>query len=168
MRYSGRNTGSDCFFPDRVPGFCESGVHANKKYRLNRLFRENNGFNGDLILQFSGLLTVTFFDTYLSWFFGRFGLQMPLVALYCDHVGEIGFLQGFWRGLGGFYFVGGCQDFSKIFSGNFSHAKKIIFRIFFLLIKFSRDFFAGSKFLFRLAMTGALRSQTIQSGERLE
>jgi hypothetical protein len=61
MRYSGRKSGSDCLFPDRVPGFFESGVHANKKYRLNRLFPENNGFGGDFVLQFIGLFWGHFF-----------------------------------------------------------------------------------------------------------
>ena len=105
MRYSGCNSGSDYLFPDRVSGFCASGVHDHKKYRLNRLFRENNGFSGDFILLFNGLLTVTFFDTYFSRFLGRNAKQMPLVALYFDHVGEIGFrkvFSGFLYGEVGF------------------------------------------------------------------
>ncbi|MDO8873857.1 MAG: hypothetical protein Q7V05_14180 [Methanoregula sp.] len=166
MRYSGRNWGSDCLFPDRVPGFCESDVHANKKYRLNRLFREKNGFSGDLNLQFIGLFWVTFFDTCFRRFLGRNAKQMPLAALYCDHVGEIGVFEGvvtdfvLWRVR--------IQIFQKNVFRKFFSRSKIIYQIFFLLIKISRDFFAGSKFLFHWVMTGALRSQTaLSTKERL-
>ena len=41
MRYSGRNSGSYYIFPGRFPGLDGRGVHANKKYYLNRLFLEN-------------------------------------------------------------------------------------------------------------------------------
>ena len=137
MRYSGLNKGSDCLFPDRVPGFCESGVHANKKYRFNRLFLEKNGFNQYLSLQFNGAFGGHFFDIYFRCFFGRFGLQMPLVARYCDHVGEFWVLKGFGRS-GRFCFVGGCvSGFFK----NISQDRKNFFSVFVLPIKISREFF---------------------------
>ena len=103
-----------------------------------------------------GFLAVTFFDTYFRCFFGRFGLQMPLVARYCDHVGEFWVLKGFWE-FGEILFCGGVRV--RIFQKYFSRPEKY-FPDFFLLKKFPVIFFAGSKFLFCLAMTGALRSQT--------
>jgi hypothetical protein len=48
-----------------------------------------------LILQFSGGLRASGFDTYFRLIFERNGLQMPVVALYRDHVGEFGGLWGF-------------------------------------------------------------------------
>ena len=93
--YSGCNSGFDCLFPDLFPVFCGSSVHRSRKYCLNRLFFQNNRNIRDLRLQFDGLLAITLFDTYSTGFFGRNGLQMPLVAFCCDHVGEIGIWQGF-------------------------------------------------------------------------
>jgi len=91
MIYSEPYTGSDCHFPDPVFSFFERGVHRYKKYGLKWLFPQNNRFNRDLILQFSGLLLLTFFNTYFRGFFSRNGLQIPLVAVYRNHVGEMGF-----------------------------------------------------------------------------
>ena len=99
MMYSGCNSGTDCQFPDLFPDFCGSSVHRPIKYCLKGFFLQNTPKISDLRLQFNGLLVVTFFDTYSTGFFGRNGLQMPLVAFYCDHVGEIGFCRvntGFW------------------------------------------------------------------------
>jgi hypothetical protein len=67
-----------------------SGVHATIKYRFKRLFLENNRFIWDLSLQFSGFLRASNFDKYSKEVFGRNGLQMPLVAHQCDHIGELG------------------------------------------------------------------------------
>jgi hypothetical protein len=55
------------------------------------LFCQNIHFKANKTVQFSGLLRASFFGIYYSWFFGRNGLQMPLVARYRDHVGEMGF-----------------------------------------------------------------------------
>jgi hypothetical protein len=71
-----------------------------------------------LTLQFIGVPVITFFGTYFRRFFGRNGLQMPLVARYCVHVGEMRVLWGFAR----FFLVMGnnsglrknaCTDCSK-------------------------------------------------------
>lgn len=73
-----------------VSDFLKSGVHRYHKYCLNGLFLKNNLFTRDLSLQFNGLLLVTFFSTYLRWFFGRNCAKTPLVADYHNHVGELG------------------------------------------------------------------------------
>jgi len=48
-------------------------------------------------LLFIGPFKGTFFATYFTWFFKRNSLQMPLGAVYCDHVGELVVLGGFLR-----------------------------------------------------------------------
>jgi hypothetical protein len=111
MIYSEPYTGSDCLFPDPVFGFLGRSVHRYKNNCFKGLFLQNNRFTHDFILQFNGVLLITFFDTYFRWFFSRNRLQMPLVADYCDHVGEISFWQdlyGFLVSREGFYFGEKC------------------------------------------------------------
>jgi len=55
-----------------------------------------------LILQFIGVLRASGFDTYFRLIFEMNGLQMPLVPLYRDHLGEFGFFEGIY----GFLVVG--------------------------------------------------------------
>jgi len=103
-RYSGRNTGSDCPFSDLFPGSCGSGVHANRKYRFKWLFLENNRYNRDLSLQFSGLLRVHFFAT-------GFRLKKSLKAAGSPLVPANAITSencGFWQGLSGFF--GRCEE----------------------------------------------------------
>jgi hypothetical protein len=136
MMYSGCYSGSDCQFSDLFPGFFESSVHRSRKYCENRFFLKNSPNFRELCLQFNGLLVVTLFDTYFTWLLGRNGLQMPLVAFYCDHVVEIGIWQGlsgfFWESGNIFLWRGAHPDFSKKVSGNFSHAWKKYFTNLFL------------------------------------
>jgi len=82
-------------FLTRFSGSNGSGVHADRKYRFKWLFLENNDFNRDFAVQFSGLLAASFFSVIISRVFGRNGLQMPLVARCCNHFGELGILAGF-------------------------------------------------------------------------
>ena len=116
MIYSEPDKGSDCLFPDQFSDFFGRGVRRWKNNSFKELFLQNNRFTSDLILQFSGVLRASNFDTYFRWFFKRNGLQMPLVARYCDHVGESGVLWDFAR----FFLSGGdnsglradaCKDF---------------------------------------------------------
>jgi len=83
------------FFRTRFSGSSGSGVHANRKYRLKRLFFENNGFNRDLNLQFSGLLRALFFGHRFYIKKHKKGCRKPSIAHYCDHLGELGILGGF-------------------------------------------------------------------------
>ncbi|MDO8873356.1 MAG: hypothetical protein Q7V05_11610 [Methanoregula sp.] len=109
IHYSEPHTGSDCRFLTPVFGFFGRGVHRYRKYCFKWLFFQKNLFIRDLTLQFIGLLAVTFFDTYFRWFYGRNGLQIPLVAHYCDHVGEFGFYKVF-EGLGIIPVSGGVYE----------------------------------------------------------
>lgn len=93
--YSEPYTGSDCHFHKPVFGFFEYRVPPHKKYCLKWVFPQNNPFNRDFSLQFIGVLLVTFIGTYFTWFFGRNGVQMPLVDMYRIHVGELNVLKGF-------------------------------------------------------------------------
>ncbi|MEI7649606.1 MAG: hypothetical protein WCJ47_07875, partial [Methanomicrobiales archaeon] len=56
------------------------------------LFLQNSPFNRDLILQFSGVLRASDFGTYVRLIFERNCLRYPSIALYRDHVGELGVL----------------------------------------------------------------------------
>ena len=69
---------------------------------------------------------------------------MPLVAFYCDHVGEIGVFQDFYEFFGSLkYFVlweSADPDFSKKISFKFSYSRKIFYN-FFLACKILPGFF---------------------------
>ena len=83
-----------CFWGSRG-----SGVHANRKYRFKRLFIENNRFNRDFGLQFSGLRLVTFFAT-------GFRLKKCLKAAGSPLLPANAITSencGFWQGLSGFF-----------------------------------------------------------------
>ena len=119
------------FFRTGFPGFWRSDVHANRKSRFTRLFIENNGFNQDLTRQFSGHFCGLFFwYIFQVVFWGKRSANALGWPVLCSRRrnGVLGDLNG-WDG---FYFVGefACQYFSNIFSGNFSDARKNIFRIF--------------------------------------
>ena len=89
---------------------------------------------------------------------------LPSIAITSE---KLGFWLGFgWSGRILFCWCV-CPDFvGNVFRKFFSRPKNI-FRIFFLQIKFSRDFLPGFNF-FRLAMTGAFHSQTaLWNEERL-
>ena len=99
MRYSWRNTGSDCQFGDPFSGSRGCGVHADRKYRFKWLFFENIGFNHDLSLQFSGFRLVTFLDTCFRKERVRKAAGSPLLpanAITSENC-------GFWQGLSGFF-----------------------------------------------------------------
>jgi hypothetical protein len=115
------------------------GVNIFKKYRLKRLFSKMKRFKQNKTCLINGLLTASFFGIY-SRFIGRNGLQMPLAARHCDHVGEFGkygILSGFcvavdnsvvWGSLHGFIqkcFWEISVSPGKIFSGKFFARKKI-------------------------------------------
>ena len=60
MIYPEPVAGSVCQCTDPVSGFCGNNVHHENKYRFKWLFVENNDFNRDLCLLFSGLLRALF------------------------------------------------------------------------------------------------------------
>jgi len=98
MRYSWRNTGSDCQFGDPFLGSRGSGVHADRKYRFKWLFFENNRFNQDLNLQFSGLRLVAFLPHSL----GGGGCERLPEARYCPPIRSRWRIVGFGRVCPGF------------------------------------------------------------------
>ena len=69
IHYFEPHTGSDCHFPDPVFGFFGSGAHRYREYCFKQFFLQNNPFNRDLNLQFSGLLRASFLGTELLEFF---------------------------------------------------------------------------------------------------
>ncbi|MDO8873860.1 MAG: hypothetical protein Q7V05_14195 [Methanoregula sp.] len=106
-----------------------------------------------LTCSLAGFLLVTFL-THIS---GGFLAETPSKCPFVPSIAITSENFGFWQGFS--VFIGGCgdlvllvsvyPDFSKkMFSGNFSHDEKKYISDFFLMIKFSRNFFAGSKSLF--------------------
>ena len=98
MRYSGRNTGSDCQFCDPFLSSRGSGVHANRKYRFKGLFIENSRLNRDLSLQFSGFRLVMFLGTCFWRVSVRKAAGSPLLpapAITSENWGDSGFCRGF-------------------------------------------------------------------------
>ena len=74
-----------------------------------------------------GLFFGHFFDTYFRWFFGRFGLQMPLVADYCVLVGEMRCWGAFMGSRKVFVFMGNVGPFfSKKNRDQFLTWKRIV------------------------------------------
>ena len=135
------------FFRTRFSGSSGSGVHAHGKYRLKRLFFENNGFNRDLSLQFSGLSRALFFwHRFQPKKCGK-GCRMPSYTPLLRSPRRIMGFRRFcpvfeWLGI---ILVGGwarVRIFPENIFGNFSHAKKV-----FPDFNFSRKHFFGFYFL---------------------
>ena len=157
MRYSGCNSGSDYPFPDRFPGFCGSCVHANKKYRLNRLFFENNRFNRDFNLLFHSLFGGSFL-TISGGFLRETACKRPWEPSIAITSEKMAFERVFEGGR--ILFCGRlcALIFQKYFLEIFIKPGKL-FSGFFQPIKFSWYFFSGSKsfFIWRWLLHYALK-----------
>ena len=120
MRYSGRNTSTDCQFCDPFLSSRGSGVHANRKYRYKRLFFENIGFNHDLSLQFSGPRLVAFFAT-------GYRLKKCLKAAGSPLLRSTAITSEnceFWQGLSGF--LCSCEECCCVGVSGLNFSKKMI------------------------------------------